>query len=200
MAVDSGFNTTVVYDWIRKQPRTRVMCVKGETKASNVVGLPTLVETGPQGKRIRYGVRLWPVNVSIAKEELYRWLRGTVPDAARGENWPMGYCHFPAYGKEYFEQLCAEQLITRTVSGRRVTKWEMRRDRNEALDCRIYARAAAASLRMESWADQRWEQIEKELLRDPLTSPAIDSGRSNRVSRSPVPQFKPFRASEDFLE
>ena len=198
MAVDSGFNTTTVYDWVRKQPRTRVMCVKGETKASNVVGLPSLVETGPQGKRIRYGVRLWPVNTSIAKEELYRWLRGSIPDAARSEAWPTGYCHFPAYGKEYFEQLCSEHLITKTVNGRRVTKWELIRDRNEALDCRIYARAAAASLRIESWADQRWEQIETELMRDPRTNVTDAPGRS--VSKTPVPKFKPFHAREDFLE
>lgn len=200
MAVDSGFNTTTVYDWVRKQPRTRVMCVKGETKASNVVGLPKLVETGPLGKRIRHGVRLWPVNVSIAKEELYRWLRGGIPDAARGEAWPAGYCHFPAYGKEYFEQLCAEQLITRTVAGRRITRWELIRDRNEALDCRIYARAAAASLRIESWADQRWEQIQTELMKDPRNTVADAPGksRSSAVTRSPMPQFKPFHAREDF--
>ena len=202
MAVDSGFNTTVVYDWVRKQPRTRVMAVKGESKVSNVVGLPALIETGPQGKRIRYGVRLWPVNTSIAKEELYRWLRGAVPDAARGEVWPTGFCHFPAYSKEYFEQLCAEQLITKTVNGRRTTKWELIRDRNEALDCRVYARAAAASLRIETWADQRWEQIHAELSKDPRMSP-VEPGRStgsDGMLRTPMPQFKPFRAREDFLE
>lgn len=197
MAVDSGFNTTTVYDWVRKQPRTKVMAVKGESKVAGVVGLPNLVEIGPQGKRIRYGVRLWPVNTSIAKEELYRWLRGGIPDAARGEQWPTGYCHFPSYGKEYFEQICAEQLITRTVAGRRITKWELLRDRNEALDCRIYARAAAASLRFESWPDQRWEQMQSELMRDPRNTVANGPGRSSGGMRTPVPQFKPFHARED---
>ncbi len=198
MAVDSGFNTTTVYDWVRKMPRSRVMCVKGESKVASVVGLPNLIEIGPQGKRIRYGVRLWPVNSSIAKEELYRWLRGSIPDKSRGEVWPTGYCHFPAYGKEYFEQLCAEQLVTRTVAGRRTRKWEMIRDRNEALDCRIYARAAAASLRIETWADQRWEQMQTELMKDPRTNVSDAPGRSSSgISRTPVPQFKPFHARED---
>ena len=202
MAVDSGFNTTVVYDWVRKQPRTRVMAVKGESKVASVVGLPNLIEIGPQGRRIRYGVRLWPVNSAIAKEELYRWLRGSVPDADRGEKWPTGYCHFPAYGKEYFEQICAEQLVTRTVNGRRITKWEMLRDRNEALDCRIYARAAAASLRLETWPDQRWEQMQAELMRDPKTNVGDGPVRSagGVLRTTPMPQFKSFHASEDFLE
>ena len=200
MAIDSGFNTMSVYDFVRKMPRTRVMAVKGESKVASVVGMPSLIEIGPQGKRIRYGIRLWPINTNIAKEELYRWLRGTVPDLSRGEKWPTGYCHFPAYGKEYFEQLCAEQLITRTIAGRRITKWELLRDRNESLDCRVYARAAAASMRIETWADQRWEQIQAELMRDPrLQPPAVGSSGASGP-RTPMPQFRPFHAKEDFLE
>jgi phage terminase large subunit GpA-like protein len=150
---------------------------------------------------------LWPVNTDIAKEELYRWLRSSVPDVSRGEKWPVGFCHFPQYSKEYFEQLCAEHLVTRTINGRRVSKWEKVRDRNEALDCRIYARAAAGAKRFEAWKDTRWDQEESKLtgaraVREPgreadamfVVEPA------QPVAPPAAPKFKPFRASESFLE
>ena len=75
--------------------------------------------SGPQGKRVRLGIRVWPVNGSMIKEELYRWLRLDRPTEESGEPYPPGYCHFPKYGEEYFKQLTAEQLVTRVVKGYR---------------------------------------------------------------------------------
>ena len=51
-----------------------------------------------------------------------------------------GYLHVPAgRPQEWFDQLAAEQLVTRPNGGR---EWQKIRPRNEALDCRIYAYAA----------------------------------------------------------
>jgi phage terminase large subunit GpA-like protein len=145
---------------------------------------------------IRAGVRLWPVNTSIGKEELYRALRLSAPDLAAGEPWPSGFCHFPEYGKEFFEQLCAEQLITHTMAGRTTNRWEKRRDRNEALDCRIYARAAAATMRMDVWQDKRWDELETAL----RAGAAVGGKGIGYRPQSPVPEFQPFKADEGFLE
>lgn len=191
MAVDSGFNTMVVYDFVRRMSPQRVMAVKGDSRASAIIGAPSMIEVGPHG-RVKYGIRLWPVNSSIAKEELYRYLRCAMPDRAAGELWPTGFCHFPQYSKEYFEQLTAEQLVTKTHGGLRRTVWEKRRDRNEALDCRIYARAAAASLRFESWTASRWDDMEKELT---IERPQASAARPS-FTTTPVPQFRPIRAKE----
>ena len=60
---------------------------------------------------------------------------------------------------EYFKQLTAEQLVTRIVKGYPKREWQKTRDRNEALDCRIYARAAAIALGIDCWTEQKWEQI-----------------------------------------
>jgi phage terminase large subunit GpA-like protein len=199
LAVDSGFNTMRVYEWVRRMGSLNVMAVKGEsyTHISAFVGAPALVDVTPGGRMVRGGVRLWPVNTSIGKEELYRSLRLSAPDLSAGEEWPAGYCHFPSYGKEFFEQLCAEQLITHTVAGRTTTRWEKRRDRNEALDCRIYARAAAATMRLETWNDKRWDEIEAAL----RAGAAIGRGLGSGVkSQSPMPQFKSMKADEGFLE
>ncbi len=67
--------------------------------------------------------------------------------------------HFPEYATEYFKQLTAEQLVTRIVKGYPKREWQKTRDRNEALDCRIYARAAAIALGIDRWTDAKWEQI-----------------------------------------
>lgn len=200
LAVDSGFNTMRVYEWARSMMAQRVMAVKGEAHnhIGAFVGAPSLIEVGPGGRMIRGGVRLWPVNTSIGKEELYRSLRLAAPDLSAGEEWPAGYCHFPAYSKEFFEQLCAEQLITRTLAGRTTSHWEKRRDRNEALDARIYARAAAATLRMETWQEKRWADLEA-ALKGATAPPQTPAARGVRPS-TPMPEFKPLRADESFLE
>jgi phage terminase large subunit GpA-like protein len=195
MAVDSGFNTMAVYDFVRRMSPQRVMAIKGDSRISSLIGPPSMIEVGPQG-RVKYGIRLWKMNPSIAKEELYRWLRTSVPDRAAGEPWPTGFCHFPQYSKEYFEQLTAEQLVTRTMGGLRRTIWEKRRDRNEALDCRVYARAAAASLRFEAWSATRWDEMEKALT---VERPTPQSARRDQPG-TPVPEFRPIRAKETFLE
>lgn len=200
LAVDSGYNTLRVYDWARRMGSQNVMAVKGEnhTHVSAFLGAPTLVDVTASGRMVRAGVRLWPVNTSIGKEELYRCLRQSAPDLARGEVWPSGWCHFPAYGKEFFEQLCAEQLITRTLAGRTSTRWEKRRDRNEALDCRIYARAAAATLRMETWPAKRFDDIEAAL------RGAASEGRPRVVvsarPATPMPQYRPMGSMDNFSE
>jgi phage terminase large subunit GpA-like protein len=198
LAVDSGFNTLRVYEWVRRMGSLNVMAVKGEnhTHISAFVGPPTMIDLTTSGRTIRAGVRLWPINTSIGKEELYRSLRLAAPDLAAGDEWPTGYCHFPGYGKEFFEQLCAEQLITHTLAGRTTTRWEKRRDRNEALDCRVYARAAAATLRMETWLDKRWDEIEAAL----RASVATPRGMRGPRPQTPMPQFKPIKANEGFLE
>jgi phage terminase large subunit GpA-like protein len=197
MAIDSGFNTIRVYEWVKKLGSQRVMAVKGESHVPAFVGAPNLIERGPGGRLIRGGVRLWPVNTSIGKEELYRCLRLAAPDTAAGEEWPAGYCHFPSYSKEFFEQLCAEQLITRTIAGRTTTHWEKRRDRNEALDARIYARAAAATLRLETWQEKRWADIERALRGG---GSVITGGAQGLRPQSPMPAFRPLKANEGFLE
>ena len=202
MAVDSGFNTTAVYDFVRKMQASRAMAVKGDSHTSALIGAPNPIEVGPQGRRVKTGLRLWPVNSSIAKEELYRWLRHPMPNLEAGEPWPAGYCHFPQYSMEYFEQMTAEHLIVRAVGGHRKAVWEKLRPHNEALDCRVYARAAMAALRVDTWNEKRWMDLETALtVERPKDGPAPRSAvKPERSAGTPMPQFKPFKAKESFLE
>jgi phage terminase large subunit GpA-like protein len=81
--------------------------------------------------------------------ELYRWLKLEWPTQeaqADGVAFPPGSCHFPQYGEEYFKQLTAERRVIRIHKGFPKATWEKDPSRNnEALDCRVYARAAAVS-------------------------------------------------------
>jgi phage terminase large subunit GpA-like protein len=93
------------------------------------------------GQKLRRGLKLWTVSVSTWKADLYRrlWLgRG---DA---EEWPPGWVHLPrAIEVEWVKQLVAEQLRTsKDKRGFARQEWAKLRDRNEALDCAVLARAA----------------------------------------------------------
>jgi phage terminase large subunit GpA-like protein len=158
-AIDSGHATPEVYAWTRKYGGERAVVIKGDSRAAAPISQPSAIDIGPQGNRVRSGIRVWPVNGSMIKEELYRWLRLDRPTEESGEPYPPGYCHFPKYGEEYFKQITAEQLVTRIVKGYRRTEWQKTRDRNEALDARTYARAAAAVYGMDRFNDVVWKTL-----------------------------------------
>ena len=86
-------------------------------------------------------MKLWTVSVSTWKADLYRrlWLGRGDADA-----FPVGWVHLPrGIEVEWVKQLAAEQL--RTIKDRRGfarQEWAKLRDRNEALDCAVLARAA----------------------------------------------------------
>ena len=173
-----------------------LMAVKGESHVASLISPPSQIEVAPGGRYAKGGVRLWHVNSGIAKEELYRFLRLSKPEP--GDPWPTGYCHFPMYAKSYFNQLCAEHLVTYWVNGQMRTQWRKKpdQDRNEALDCRVYARAAAVSLRLDAYPEQRWaaEQAKITIKRDHL------SASKPAWTQTPAPSFKPIKAGDSFLE
>jgi phage terminase large subunit GpA-like protein len=163
LAVDSGYNTQTVYAWARKYPMSRVIVVKGHDRGGALVGTPTPIEITVGGKKVKRGGRVWPVATGIAKTELYGWLRLEVP--VDGSEPSSGFCHFPEYGDEYFKELTAEQLtVTKTRKGYIRMEWEVIQGRqNHVLDCRIYARAAAALVGLDRYRDSDWSHLEGSL-------------------------------------
>ena len=170
LAVDSGFATIEVYQWARRQGG-RVLVIKGDSRTPSLIGSASPVEVGPMGAKLKRGVRVWPVNSGMAKEELYRWLRQDRPtdeDVAKGIPFPAGYCHFPRYSEEYFKQITAEQLVTKIVKGYRRHEWQKMRERNEALDCRVYARAAAGRVGIDRFQEKHWTDLERRVGAPPV--------------------------------
>jgi phage terminase large subunit GpA-like protein len=137
-AIDSGgHHAEAVLRFSRERFRRRVYAIKG---------------AGGQGKPI------WPlrasktktrdsvfmVGVDTAKDAVYARFKITDPGP--------GACHLPAdpetgYDDDWFEQVTAEQRVTRYREGRAYTAWVLPKGkRNEALDCRVYAMAAMKSV------------------------------------------------------
>jgi phage terminase large subunit GpA-like protein len=156
MAVDSGDQTAVVYEWIRSQHDSRLMATKGRDQQIQLVGMPSSQDVTVRGRKIVGGIKLWPLGVSTGKRELYNWLRQDAPlDPA--EPLPRGWCHFPdAYGEDFFQGLTAEELQVVKVRGFPKWQWVKVRARNEQLDCRVMARAALATLGADRWDAEKW--------------------------------------------
>lgn len=159
-AIDSGYATAEVYAWARGKRDWIV--TKGQSSGPALVGQPQAAEITRNGKRIQAGVRVWPVNVSMAKAELYGQLRQPKPEAVDGEvKYPAGWVHFPGDAEEeWFRELCAERYVTRVVKGYRKGEWVKERERNEALDCGNYARAAASHFGIDRSGNHWWEAWE----------------------------------------
>ena len=153
--------------------------VKGSDTSREPIGHPTIVDVNSRGKRIRRGMRIWTIGVSILKSQLYGWLRLRKPsdeEIKKGKGYPQGYCHFPMYPDEYCKQLTAEQVVRKVLRGYTKLVWEKTRERNDSLDARIYSRAAALNLGLEQWTDEAWnnrqaqlEPIQQDESRQPTT-------------------------------
>jgi len=189
MAVDSGYATQDVYNWTKKhpqavwgasgarasQPRT-VVAIKGQERETSLILSVSKADTG--GKR--RGLRVWNVSGPVAKMELYRWLKlewPTVEALDNGEKYPPGSCHFPQYGEEFFKQITAERRVIRLHKGFPKATWEKDPTRNnEALDCRVYARAAASIYGLDRMSEYKWRQLEEVLgLENEMQTQAVES-------------------------
>jgi phage terminase large subunit GpA-like protein len=151
MAIDAsdGNTTHAVRNFARKwAPSNRVLAVKGQAISGKpIIGRPTFQDVSHRGQIIKDGVRLWPVGADTAKGWIYGHLRITSLGA--------GFVHLPAgLPDEFFTQLTSERRVTRYIRGRPQSEWTLERGRrNEALDCAVYALAAAyyAGLTRVNW-------------------------------------------------
>lgn len=162
IAIDSGYNTQEIYDFCRHFRSDRVMAVKGDDKMKQIYGIPKVTDVSKKGKTIRRGVRVWTLGVDTIKTQLYSWLMLNEGEKEA----PYGYCYFPEYDKEYFKMLTAEKLVTsHDKKGYEVQQWVKVRERNEALDCRVYARAAASIIGMDRFKEENWKLLENEMFK-----------------------------------
>jgi len=78
------------------------------------------------------------------------------------------------------QQLCAESLITRhDRNGFAHREWQKMRERNEALDCYVYARAAASSVGLDRFEERHWRELEKQLGLARPPDPEVHATSSN---------------------
>lgn len=172
LAVDASDQTAMVYNQVRLQADARIMAVKGMSDTyMQLVGQPKIVDINFDGRTIYNGGRFWPVGVSLIKTELYGFLR-QLPPLKVADPYPVGFCHFPEYSEDYFKQLTAEKRVSKQIGGRggrHAVFWQKIYERNEALDVRVYNRAAAFVFGIDRFSEAQWQQLENalELQRNP---------------------------------
>ena len=148
--VDSGHWTTDIYQYTRPRLRQGVFACKG----SRTLSCPLM--SGKPTKQGRPPALLYEVGTHEAKDLIYQRLELMPPS---GKEYPMGYIHIPAneeFGETaggeatgFFEMLLAEdsQMKRCTQTGEFVRFFDCPKGtRNEALDCFVYAMAAARKM------------------------------------------------------
>ena len=166
MALDTGFATQEAYAFVRAKRDPRIMAIKGVARGAALVGTPTAVDATTNGKKLRRGIKLFTVVGGIAKLEFYNNLRKSADVGEDGVTavYPAGFVHLPKVDGEFVQQLCAEQLITRSDrNGFQHREWQKMRERNEALDCYVYARAAASAAGLDRFEDRHWAELQKQM-------------------------------------
>lgn len=134
-AIDSGGHfTQSVYNFTRGKSNRRIWAIKGKAGEGEPIW-PKRPSVRNIGK-----VPLFSVGVDSAKDIIFARLKI--------EKHGAGYCHFPMYDEEYFEQLTAEKVVVTYKKGRPVRTYKKTKQRNEALDCRVYGYAAFLSLKV----------------------------------------------------
>lgn len=157
MAVDSGYNTQHVYDFCKRYAAPRVFAIKGNDNLNVIVTSPRAVSITTSGKKIKAGVKVWQAGVSIVKMEIYSWLK-LLP--REDGTFPPGFCHFPQYDQNYFRGITAEKhQYTKTKKGFSRYQWIKFYDRNEPLDCRVYARVAATVIGIDRMKDENFDAM-----------------------------------------
>jgi len=132
VCIDSGGHfTDEVYQFSKKHGVRWMIPIKG----ASTPGRP--VADFPRTKN-KKGVYLTFVGTDTAKETIYQRYNLLEPGP--------GYCHWPisdTYDEEYFKQATAETKIKKYRRGMEYFEWTKGAgQRNEALDCRVYAFAA----------------------------------------------------------
>ncbi|MFT5766746.1 MAG: phage terminase large subunit GpA-like protein [Halioglobus sp.] len=163
-AIDSGDQTQTVYTFCREFTQPQVIPIKGSATLTTLIGVPKPVDITQHGRKIKRGVMMWPVGSSLLKSEVYSLLKMERPTKESGDPLPPGWCDFPEYGEDYFKGLCSEQLMRKkNRAGYTVYVWEKLVERNEPLDCRNYARAAAAVKGIDRWNEDNWRDLRESL-------------------------------------
>lgn len=129
----AGHKTDDVYRFTSKREWKNIYaCVGRDGNGRPIVSKPSRTK-----RSASLNAALVIVGADTAKDQLLNWLAMESPCP--------GYCHFPDkenYDDEFFAQLTSEKRVKKWTRGSMHWAYKKIRERNEALDCRVYARAA----------------------------------------------------------
>lgn len=183
VAVDCSYATLHAWRFCMNAGANWCLPVRGMSKGNAMIA-PMISESVPMDLVLDKGVKKNAVRVHIVgshvlKQELYGCLNLEAP--GEGERHPAGYVHLSTgLGESWVKQLVAEDFNPDTG------EW-IKRGANEALDCWVYARAAAVHAGVERWSDEDWIRLEAEW-GDPekLKLPEPEAPKITQRSEDPV--------------
>lgn len=181
-AIDTGgHNTQAVYGYCRDHAKANVLAIRGSPQPGRTpLGKPSLVDVNWRGKTIARSLKLWSLGTDTIKHLLYGRLRLNQPGP--------GYIDLPraVTFTDELEQMTAERLGTKYVKGRPKLEWfTPPGKRNEALDCAVYAYAAACYLGLQSYREADWRRREERIVPPkPVQAPTPAPARA--VSSEPA--------------
>ena len=151
--VDSGGHyTQEVYEACRARKHKRVFAIKG--KGGESLPLVTPPSKVPIRDNKKITCWLYTLGVDAGKAAIMSALKVQEPGPK--------FCHFPrgesyGYDSYYFSGLLSEKLVLTKTKRGNVWAWEKipGHNRNEALDCRNYARAGFKILNVDTLAEER---------------------------------------------
>ena len=158
MAIDTGGHCThETYRYVRERLGQGLVAIKGSSRRNSpAVGKGSKVDVNWRGRVIRKGVTLYQLGVDTIKTTLFGRLRHN--ETTGGLNFGM------AADDEYFKQLTSERQALRYHRGFPIREWVKKAgDRNEALDCAVYAYAAMLIFSRRMNRTTMWEQLRQEL-------------------------------------
>lgn len=133
--IDSSYRPDEVYAFARRMQRHRIYACEGAEQ----LGKPIIPR-----KAIRRGnppTFVWEIGTHEAKDQIYQRLEQSDPNS-------QGYMHFPStavFSEQYFSQLTIEESIMQRARDGNFYRFFFKKqsdDRNEPLDCEVYADAA----------------------------------------------------------
>lgn len=149
--IDSSYDTADVYTFCKAYSHYQVAPIKGVDQQAFAVSIPTKTALRDSGRRMRKrGLFFYKIGTSLLKKRIYSIFNMSDENYQNEKVWRRIF--YPkSYDREWFEQLCAEQLIVvrNKITNQSKRVWKKKRERNEALDLAVYNLAAAHLLQLE---------------------------------------------------
>ncbi len=158
VACDSGGHCThEVYRYVRDRVAQGVVAIKGSSRRNSpAVSKGNKMDVNWRGKVIKRGVTLYSLGTDTIKTTLFGRLRHN--ETTGGLNFGL------AADDEYFRQLTSERQALRYHRGFPIREWVKKAgDRNEALDCAVYAYAAMLIYGRKMNKATMWQQLADQL-------------------------------------
>lgn len=199
--IDVNFDTTWAWRLVQLLGG-RVGAVRGVGGADEDQGGVRQARLLVRSKVKREGVGrdliLHRVSSPMAFSEFYRLLKKPRPDAAAPASAWEGFVHLPdEVDDEVLLQLTADVEVMDTRKQKRV--WKKLRNRNEAGDCRKYARGALEAKGIPSWSAAQWAQRFEAMEADAAARRLQVKPQADVVPDSKAPKPAPSKQPSKYL-